>query len=274
VNRLADVFAARAQKRQKVLIAFLCIGDPSLDESVELAVAAAEAGADVLELGVPFSDPTADGPTIARAAERAIAAGSTLGGVLDVAKRIRARVAAPLVVFTYYNPVLVAGEAEVARRAREAGADAFLVVDLPPEESGSLRAAAKENGLAVISLVTPTSSDARVAAILAAELDHAPAGFIYYVSLTGVTGAAAPKLEEASRAAEKLRATSGRPVAVGFGIDGPEAARAAAGAKDGGADGVVVGTALVKRIESGKTPEARRAAVHELVVALRAGLDG
>ncbi len=266
MTRLADAFSARAAKGQKALVVYLCVGDPSLDESVDLAIAAASAGADVLELGVPFSDPTADGPTIARAAQRAIRGGATLGGVLEVARKVRAKVATPIVLFTYYNPVLVAGEANVARRAREAGVDAFLVVDLPPEESASLRVAAKHEGLAMISLVAPTSDDARVDTILGAELDGAPPAFIYYVSLTGVTGSAAPELARASVAAERLRARSKLPVAVGFGIDGPEAARAAAGAKGAGADGVVVGTALVKRIiESGKTPDARVASVHTFV---------
>jgi tryptophan synthase alpha chain len=273
VTRLADAFAARAAKGQKTLVAYLCVGDPSLDESVDLAIAAATAGADVLELGVPFSDPTADGPSIARAAQRAIRAGATLGGVLEVARKVRAKVPTPIVLFTYYNPVLVAGEAEVARRAKEAGADAFLVVDLPPEESASLRAVAKREGLAIIPLVAPTSDAARVDAILGAELEGAPPGFIYYVSLTGVTGAAAPELARASVAAGELRARSKRPVAVGFGIDGPDAARAAAGPKGAGADGVVVGTALVKRIESGKTPDERVRAVHAFVASLRAGLD-
>ncbi|HVY49547.1 MAG TPA: tryptophan synthase subunit alpha, partial [Minicystis sp.] len=148
MTRLADAFAKRAAAGQKALVAYLCVGDPSLDESVELALAAAEAGADVLELGVPFSDPTADGPTIARAAQRAIRNGATLAGVLDVARRVRARVATPIVLFTYYNPVLAGGEAAVAARARDAGVDALLVVDLPPEESASLRQAARAAGLA------------------------------------------------------------------------------------------------------------------------------
>jgi tryptophan synthase alpha chain len=275
MNRIEETFDKLGAARKKALVAYVCMGDPSLGESIELAVAAAEAGADVLELGVPFSDPTADGPVIARAATRAIKGGATILGVIEAAAAIRARTAAPLVLFTYYNPVLITGEEKVISRAAAAGVDALLVVDLPPEEGASLRAAAARAGMSMVPLVTPTSDEARVGTILAAvrSIAGAPAGFLYYVSMTGVTGAGSADFAAAQAHAAALRARSGWPVVVGFGIDGADAARAAAGAAGAGADGVVVGTAIVKRVEAGATAEARRASVRDFVAGLRAGLD-
>lgn len=275
MSRIEETFAALRASGKKALVAYLCMGDPATPESIELAVAAAEAGADLLELGVPFSDPTADGPVIARAAQRAIHAGATISGVLDAAATIRARTKVPLVLFTYYNPVLITGEEEVVERAKAAGIDALLVVDLPPEEGGSLRAAAAKAGLAMVPLVAPTSDDARVDAILAAarSVERAPQGFLYYVSMTGVTGAGSADFAAAREHAGKLRARSGWPVVIGFGIDGPDAAKAAAGAAGEGPDGVVVGTAIVKRIEAARSSTERRESVRAFVASLRAGLD-
>ncbi|MFT3765517.1 MAG: tryptophan synthase subunit alpha [Minicystis sp.] len=275
MSRIEETFARLRGARKKALVAYLCMGDPAIDESIELAVAAAEAGADLLELGVPFSDPTADGPVIARASTRAIAAGATIGKVLDAAAKIRARTSVPLVLFTYYNPVLITGEEKVIERAQAAGIDALLLVDLPPEEGGSLRAAAAKAGLAIVPLVAPTSDDARVDAILGAarSVADAPAGFLYYVSMTGVTGAGSADFAAAQAHAGRLRERSGWPVVIGFGIDGPAAAKAAAGAPGEGPDGVVVGTAIVKRVEAGKTADERRESVKAFVASLRAGLD-
>jgi tryptophan synthase alpha chain len=274
MSRIGETFARLAAERQKALVAYVCMGDPSLGESIELAVAAAEAGADLLELGVPFSDPTADGPVIARAATRAIRGGATLGGVIDAAAAIRARTGVPLVLFTYYNPVLITGEEQVVARAAEAGVDALLVVDLPPEEGGSLRAAVARAGLAMVPLLAPTSDDARADTIVrSAKAAGGPPGFLYYVSMTGVTGAGSADFAAARAHAGALRARSGWPVVIGFGIDGPEAARAAAGRPGEGPDGVVVGTAIVKRVEAGKSAAERIAGVRGLVAALRAGLD-
>jgi tryptophan synthase alpha chain len=275
MSRIEQTFAALRGARKKALVAYLCMGDPAMDESIELAVAAAEAGADLLELGVPFSDPTADGPVIARAATRAIHAGSTIRGVIEAAAAIRARTAVPLVLFTYYNPVLVTGDEQVIARAKGAGIDALLVVDLPPEEGGSLRAAAARAGIAMVPLVAPTSDEARVDAILGAarKVEGAPPGFLYYVSMTGVTGAGIADLAEARAHAGRLRERSGWPVVIGFGIDGPEAARAAAGAHGEGPDGVVVGTAIVRRVEGAKTAGERMASVRGFVAGLREALD-
>jgi tryptophan synthase alpha chain len=273
-RRIERTFAALRGSGKKALCAYLCMGDPALPESIEMAVAAAEAGADLLELGVPFSDPTADGPVIARAALRAIQGGATLAGVIEAAAAIRARTSVPLVLFTYYNPVLITGEAKVIERAAAAGIDALLVVDLPPEEGGDLRAAAAAAGLAFVPLVAPTSDEARADTIVgAARAAGGPPGFLYYVSMTGVTGAGLTDFAAARAHAGALRARSGWPVLVGFGIDGPEAARAAAGAPGDGPDGVAVGTAIVKRIEAAETAAARLRSVKGFLAELRAGLD-
>jgi tryptophan synthase alpha chain len=259
----------KALARGKVLVAYLCIGDPSLEESVELARACVKAGADVVELGVPFSDPTADGPVIARASLRSIAHGGGLEATLRATRILRA--AEPdvgIVLFGYYNPIFVRGEVRLAREAAEAGVDALLVVDLPVEEGEALRDAARGYGVGMIPLLAPTSSAERVAAVRkAASRGGMP--FVYYVSVTGVTGAGAIDAQEAGARAASLRAELGLPVVVGFGIDSRAKARAAAAKSDG----AVVGTALVRAIEDGKTPPERRAAVEALVRELRAGVD-
>lgn len=274
-SRLLKTFADLRAAKRRALVAYLCVGDPSIDESIELAVAAAEAGADVLELGVPFSDPSADGPAIARASTRAIQAGASITRVIAAARAIRARTKVPLVLFTYVNPVFVTGEERVISLAAEAGVDAMLVVDLPPEEGRDLRRAAAASGIAVIPLVAPTTSPDRAEVILreATREPGATPGFIYYVSMTGITGAAASDLGEAQTRAEILADRSGWPVVIGFGIDGPARAREAVGSSGRGPDGVVVGTAIVRRIEDGTSPAARIASVRDLLGSIRNALD-
>lgn len=266
--RLDGLFARAEKEKKKVLCAYLCVGDPSLDESVELARACVDAGADMLELGVPFSDPTADGPAIARASQRAIGKGGGLAATIAVAAKLRAACAAPIVLFGYYNPIFVRGEARVVEEAAAAGVDALLVVDLPIEEGAPLRDAAKARGLSVVPLLAPTSSAARITAVKRAA-ETWPMGFVYYVSVAGVTGAAGVRAGEAGETAARLRRELGLPVVVGFGIDSAEKARAAAEQ----ASGVVVGTALVRAVEDGKTYEERRRGVTRLLAELRAGLD-
>ncbi len=261
--------AAFAAGRRKVLVAYLCVGDPSVEESIDLALACVREGADVLELGVPFSDPTADGPAIQRASQRALSAGGGFDATLRAARAVRA--ADPhvgIVVFGYYNPIFVRGEGRAASEAAEAGVDALLVVDLPVEESGPLRRAAKSHGLGVVPLLAPTSRPESAAAVK----DAAAGGtvpFVYYVSVTGVTGTAAVDARGAAAHAARLRDGLGLPVVVGFGIDSADKARAAAA----GTDGVVVGSALVRAIEEGASPEARMAGVERLVRDLRGGID-
>ena len=265
-SRLSDAFARRAAANQPTFIAYLTVGDPTVAETEDLARAALSAGADILELGVPFSDPTADGPVIAAASERAIRSGGSLRATLRVAAALRRDSDAPLVLFTYFNPVLTFGERETVEAAARAGVDALLIVDLPPEEGAALRTAAREADLAVIPLVTPTSDEARVA-----QLTADARGFIYYVSLTGVTGSAEAPLDAAARRAREISMSANVPVAVGFGVDSAEKARRLAVR---GVAGVVVGTAIVRAIAEAPNERARVEAVRRLVAELRAGLDG
>lgn len=267
MGRIEDAFARRAAEGKKALVTYLCVGDPDEAQSIDLAVACAQAGADVLELGCPFSDPTADGPAIARASQRALARGGGLAETLRVAKVVRAR--APevaIVLFGYYNPLFVRGEEAAVAAVADAGIDALLVVDLPIEESAGLRKTAAARGVGVVPLVAPTTSEARVAKI-ADVAKQWPVPFVYYVSMTGVTGGAGGHdvLGDAGTRAAAVRAATGRPTVVGFGIDSAERARVAA-AK---ADGVVVGSAIVRRIEEGRDPASRIAAVNALVRDLR-----
>jgi tryptophan synthase alpha chain len=274
MSRIDRAFASQRVRKGRILVVYLCVGDPSLKVSLKCARAALEAGADVLELGVPFSDPTADGPAIARASERAIAAGSSLSHTLETAAEIRKESDAPLVLFGYYNPILIHGEERTVREAKAAGIDALLVVDLPPEEGELLRDAADEANIAIIPLLTPTSGAERIKAATARAK-----GFLYYVSVTGVTGKAGEEaLSEAALKASQLREATKLPVVVGFGIDGPAKARAATGLGGNGgagvgADGIVVGTAVVRAIESARDDEARVREVSRLVGSLRAALD-
>lgn len=258
---LDDVMAELARRKRKALVAYLCMGDPTHEASIEHAVACANAGADVLELGVPFSDPTADGVAIARASERAIAGGGGLSRALDAARAIHARTSVPLLLFGYYNPIFVRGEDRTVKDARDAGVSGLLVVDLPVEEASSLRASCKHHDMSLVPLLAPTSGADRIAKTKAALAECSP-GFVYYVSLTGVTGAGDAPIARASDRAAELRAELGVPVVVGFGVDTPEKARLAAR----GADGVVVGSAIVRSIAEGKNPA-------DLVAALRTAIE-
>jgi tryptophan synthase alpha chain len=266
-TRIDDTFRRARDAGRKVLVAYLCVGDPSPEESAALAHACMEAGADVLELGVPFSDPSADGPAIARAGQRALRAGGGLRATLAVAARLRAELPdTPLVLFGYLNPIVVMGEHEAVRAARDAGIDALLSVDLPLGECPELREEAAANDLAIVPLVAPTSAASRAEAIRGGGA----AGFLYYVSVAGVTGGHAAPLAEASVAARRWSDATGLPAVVGFGIDTPAKAREAAAH----ADGVVVGTAIVRAIEGGADAAARLAGVRALVGRIRAALDG
>ncbi|WP_034629972.1 tryptophan synthase subunit alpha [Desulfotruncus alcoholivorax] len=230
--RLEEVLASG----QKGLIAYITAGDPDLKTTVELAVAMAEAGTDVLELGVPFSDPVADGPTIQAASQRALAGGTTVQGIIEAVQAIRSRSDVPLVLMTYYNPVLQYGPAKFAAGLARAGGDGLIVPDLPPEESDELLKALDKNGLDLIPLVTPNTPPGRLQMIAARAR-----GFIYCVSVTGVTGERENILTDLSAMTGAVRQYSELPVAVGFGISGPEQAVKVARH----CDAVVVGSALV-----------------------------
>ncbi|HEX5099470.1 MAG TPA: tryptophan synthase subunit alpha [Polyangiaceae bacterium] len=264
-GRIDACFGALKHSKRTALVAYLVIGEPNVEESLDCARAALDAGADILELGVPFSDPTADGHVIAAAAYRAIQHGGSLPAALEVATALRKHSQAPLVLFSYVNPLLAFGETRVAAAAKNAGIDGMLLVDLPPEEGSELRAGAAREGISIIPLVAPTTGRAREPRVLTGA-----SGFVYYVSVTGVTGSREAPLAEAAREASALRARAGLPVVVGFGIRTPEQATAVASA---GVDGIVVGTAVVQAIVEAKDRAARPKAVAELIGRLRRGLD-
>jgi tryptophan synthase alpha chain len=239
MSRLREVFRAARAARRAAFVAYITAGDPDLRRTPELAVALRRAGADVLELGVPFSDPIADGPTNQRAAERALAAGTTLDGVLEAVRAIRAEEELPIVLFTYANPVVRYGIDRFADDASAAGVDGVLFTDVPLEEMGRFSPALRRCALDPVLLVTPTSTADRVKAA-----SRHGRGFLYLVSRTGVTGASSrldPELAANIRSTRKL---SRLPVAVGFGISTPAQVAEVAAV----ADGVVVGSAIVDRI--------------------------
>jgi tryptophan synthase alpha chain len=263
-ERLRDKLAAVRDEHRAALVVYVTYGDPSPAESLAIVEAAAAAGADVIELGVPFSDPSADGPVIQAAMERALAAGGGLVGALDLVKTLRARgCAVPIVLFGYYNPIAVMGPTELAARAADAGVDAVLTVDLPLEELDELRAPLVGRGLDVIPLVAPTSTPDRIARVGALSPP-----FVYYISITGVTGAGLDAGAVSHARIADLAAAVRAPVMVGFGIKtGADAARIAAVA-----DGVVVGSAIVDRIARaapGQAAAAVGAFVAELGAAIR-----
>jgi tryptophan synthase alpha chain len=240
MGRIGERFARKRAEGRAAFVAFLTAGDPSLDRTVEAALALDAAGTDVLELGVPFSDPLADGPVIQRASERALLRGVTLAKVLEAVRRIRERSDLPLLLFSYFNPLLQHGLERLAGEARRAGVDGVLVTDLPPEEAGEWIAAARAADLDTVFLASPTSPPERLR--LVAETSR---GFVYAISRTGVTGERQALSEDARPLVARLRALTGVPVALGFGLSTPEQVREAAAV----ADGVVVGSALVRFLE-------------------------
>ncbi len=259
-SRIALAFERAHAQGRAAFIPFLTCGDPTSEATVDLARALASCGADVLELGVPFSDPIADGPVLQRSAQRALASGTSLETVLAIARQIRAQTDLALVLFSYLNPIVRRGIERTALEAQQAGVDGVLMTDLPPEEAADVQPLFRSAGLDTVFLVSPTSNGRRMAA--AASLSS---GFLYVVSRAGTTGvrdALPPDLAETVRRAR--RAAAHLPIAIGFGISTPAAARAAAGL----ADGVVVGSALVRAAE--EAGEGRQRAVRNLGGALAA----
>jgi tryptophan synthase alpha chain len=267
MNRIDLRFDQLKAQGRKALVPFITAGDPSLEATVPVMHALAEAGADVIELGVPFSDPMADGPTIQRSSERALARGAGLGYVLDCVRRFRERDAGtPVVLMGYLNPIEIRGPRRFAEEAAAAGVDGVLLVDLPPEEADEFRAAFAAPDLApaplhLILLASPTTSDERLALLCGRA-----AGYLYYVSFAGVTGADRLDTVAATGRLHAIRARSTVPVAAGFGIR--DAASAAAMARE--ADGVVVGSALVAALDGASDPAA---AARAFLRPLRAALD-
>jgi tryptophan synthase alpha chain len=246
-SRISSAFdRIRAEKRTG-LVTYVTAGDPDMARSADILCALDRAGADVLEVGIPFSEPLADGPVIQRATERALSAGATASGVLDLVARIRSTVKAPIVLFTYANPVLRMGIDVFGDRARDAGVDGVLVLDLPIEEAGSFRDAMATRGIDMIFLLSPTTTDARMKA--AAALGR---GFLYGISRLGVTGARDTVADGAEALAGRMRAATSLPIALGFGISSPEHVQQIGRF----ADAAVVGSGLVGVIaEAGKSPD-------------------
>ena len=270
MSRIADTFARVRKQGRKALVVYLTGGDPDAETSRRLILGAAQAGADIIEVGVPWSDPSADGPAIQAAMLRALAAGGGLRSTLAICGRVRAEnPELPLVLFGYANPVFVKGPRAFADAAAAAGVDGVLCVDWPPDEASELTSELRTHGLDFIPLLAPTSTEARVARVLPAA-----SGFIYYVSLTGITGTAIADFEGPRRHVESIRAAAesrGKlPIVVGFGIKSAQDVRAVAAF----ADGVVVGSAAVRVIEQAKAQDQDPVpALQTFIRELRAGLD-
>ena len=265
-TRISRRFEELGRRGEMGLVAFLTAGDPSLEATESFVLAMDAAGADVIELGVPFSDPVADGPAIQRSSERALRAGASLSGVLDLIVSIRRKSDVPLVLFSYYNPVLQMGLETFALRASASGADGVLITDLTPEEAGEYRRSVQARGLDTIFLAAPTSTGERLARI--AEVSS---GFLYVISRTGVTGARESLPEDLPGLIRRVRGATRLPIAVGFGISLPGQVSVLGGL----ADAAVVGSALVQEIEKAPNVQAARDALAARVQSLKhAGKTG
>jgi len=268
-TRIDRRFAALKQEGRAALVTFTMAGDPDYDTSLALAKALPRAGADVIELGMPFTDPMADGPAVQAAGVRALAAGQTMKKTLALVRAVRAGDdTTPIVLMGYYNPIYIYGVDRFLADAKAAGVDGLIVVDLPPEEDEELCLPALRAGLNFIRLATPTTDDKRLPAVLANT-----SGFVYYVSVAGITGAAAPDPKRVTEAVTRIKRHTALPIAVGFGVRTAQAAAALAR----GADGVVVGSALVDALKKtldpgGKPTGATVTAVTDLVAELAAGV--
>lgn len=268
VRRIARRFRELAEASELGLVAYITAGDPSLAATEKIVMAAADAGADVIELGMPFSDPVADGPTIQRASERALRGGTNLAGVLELVRSIRSRSDLPLVLFSYFNPIFQMGLRKFAGDAASAGVDGVLATDLTPEEAGEYRAVLQGCGLDTIFLAAPTSTDERLA-----QIAQASTGFLYLISRTGVTGAREALPPDLPALVRRTRKFTALPIAVGFGISLPTHVTVLGGI----ADAVVVGSALMADIEKAATVDAAVDAVAECIrrlkSAARAGIS-
>jgi tryptophan synthase alpha chain len=252
MGRIEERFTALKNEGRKAFVAYLTAGDPDLETTAKLIPALEAAGVDIVEIGVPFSDPTADGPIIQAASQRALKKGASLENILAMVVRLRRFSGIPIVLFGYYNPILSYGPERFAADAAASGVDGILVVDLPPEEADELRQYSDQAGLDFITLIAPTTDPKRARKIL-----RRATGFVYCISVTGVTGTAVPRPDDVRRDVKRLKGMTALPVAVGFGISTPVQAATIAPL----ADGVVVGSALVRLIgekagSPGLVPEA------------------
>jgi len=245
MTRIDDTFARLKSENKKAFVAYVMAGDPNYDASLDLVKGLPGAGVDIIELGLPFTDPMADGPTIQLAGQRALEAGMTLEKTLQMARDFRATDATtPIVLMGYYNPIYSRGVDKFLVDAKEAGIDGLIVVDLPPEEDDELCIPAQQAGLNFIRLATPTTDDKRLPKVM-----QNTSGFVYYVSITGITGAAAAQATDVAPEVARIKVASNLPVIVGFGVRTPETAKDIASV----ADGTVVGSAIIAEMASGKS---------------------
>jgi tryptophan synthase alpha chain len=264
MSRIEARFAQLKQEGRAGLVAFITAGDPDLETSQRILDGLPAAGADVIELGMPFTDPMADGPAVQVSSLRALKAGMTLRKTLDLVARFRTKDnVTPIVLMGYYNPIHNMGVEAFCAAAGKAGVDGLIIVDLPPEEDGDLRGPAAKAGISIIRLATPTTDDKRLPRVL-----DGASGFLYYVSITGTTGAAAPDTDAVAQAVKRIKQTCKIPVAVGFGIRTPEQAAAIGRA----ADAAVVGSAVVNEVAAAKSPDEAVSRVHGLVKQLAEGV--
>ncbi|MCG3115207.1 MAG: tryptophan synthase subunit alpha [Candidatus Manganitrophus sp. SA1] len=263
MSRIESTMKSVTARGEKALIAYVMAGDPTLSETAQIVLEMEKAGADLIELGVPFSDPVADGPTIQKASERALRQGVTLRGVLDLVTLLRRQTKIPLILMTYSNPIYAFGLGAFFKEAKGAGVDGLIVPDLPHEEAKEFLSLAKRHLIDLIFLVAPTTPAERAERIVKDS-----GGFVYYVSLTGITGAALTEKESIRARIQKLKSMTDRPVAVGFGISTPDEAKEMGQA----ADGIIVGSALVKIIETAQNDPAYLSRLTGLVSSLKAAI--
>ncbi|MFW5802509.1 MAG: tryptophan synthase subunit alpha [Verrucomicrobiota bacterium] len=264
-NRIDTAFAKCRSEQRKALVLFAAAGDPSLPFTEKLLPRLAQAGADVLEVGVPFSDPIADGPTIQEASQRALAAGANLEDILSMIGCLRNNgLQTPIVLFSYYNVLLQYGVESLAARASEVGVDGCLVVDMPAEERGELQPLIEARGIHWINLVAPTTPGERMKEMLANAR-----GFTYFITVKGVTGARATLPDDVRAHVEEVQRHSPAPVVAGFGVSSPEMARTVGAA----ADGVVVGSALIRTVQEGDSEADALNRAEQFVRELRNGMD-
>ncbi len=263
VTRIDACFARLKDKQRKAFVSYIMAGDPDLETSLSIMRGLPAAGVDIIELGMPFTDPMADGPTIEAAAHRALAAGGSVTRTLEMVRAFRAEDdQTPVVLMGYYNPIYARGVGRFLDEATAAGVDGLIVVDLPPEEDAELCLPARAAGLSFIRLATPTTDDRRLPAVV-----RNTSGFVYYVSVTGITGGQAADAATVAPEVLRIRAAADLPVVVGFGISTPEAAAAVARV----ADGCVVGSAIVKKIAEGKPVAEVLAFVADLAAGAHSG---
>jgi tryptophan synthase alpha chain len=264
MNRLAQRFTTIKEQKSKALVTFITAGDPDLATTAEMIHLLEDAGADIIELGMPFSDPMADGPTIQLSSERALSSGTTLEGILATVREVRATSSIPIILMGYLNPIHAYGYERFASDAAAAGVDGVLLVDMPPEEAKEFLRAADSHDLNVIFLLTPTSDKSRITTV--AELGR---GFIYYVTVTGVTGARKDVSSSLGEELERVRKRIKLPIMAGFGISTPEQAASVAAL----ADGVVVGSAIVKLFEQHRGSKLKNE-VRRFVSAIKLAISG